>query len=174
MTYTSAAWHVHEDFFVEDDDDTRYRIASLVSSSSSSCASSKELEECAQPLRETNGRSALQEHAKSANSARYVHVPHRDKPPQVVAKRNARERRRVQAVNGAFVRLRKAVPFENNRGKRVSKVKTLQYAIDYIQKLQDLLRDYNNSQNMQYYYNYYPSPIEEDFPEFSDNFALGY
>ncbi|GJQ84708.1 hypothetical protein Trydic_g21115 [Trypoxylus dichotomus] len=70
---------------------------------------------------------------------RYVHVPHRDKPPQVVAKRNARERKRVQAVNSAFVRLRKAVPLENNRGKRVSKVKTLQNAIKYIQKLQELL-----------------------------------
>lgn len=43
------------------------------------------------------------------------HVPHREKPPQAVAKRNARERRRVQAVNSAFVRLRKVVPFENTR-----------------------------------------------------------
>ena len=32
---------------------------------------------------------------------------------QVVAKRNARERRRVHAVNMAFVRLRKAVPLDN-------------------------------------------------------------
>lgn len=55
-------------------------------------------------LREKNGK-------KNA----YKHVPHKDKPPQVVAKRNARERRRVQAVNGAFVRLRKAIPIQNVR-----------------------------------------------------------
>ena len=45
----------------------------------------------------------------------YKHVPHRDKPPQLVARRNARERRRVQAVNVAFSRLRTVVPIENNR-----------------------------------------------------------
>ncbi|KAF5284996.1 hypothetical protein FQR65_LT02308 [Abscondita terminalis] len=73
-------------------------------------------------------------------SAAYKHVPHKDKPPQVVAKRNARERRRVQAVNSAFVRLRKALPLENTRGKRVSKVKTLQNAIHYIQGLQQLIQ----------------------------------
>lgn len=57
------------------------------------------------PLREKNAKKMV----------KYIHVPHREKPPQVVAKRNARERRRVQAVNGAFLRLRKAVPIENNR-----------------------------------------------------------
>nr|CAD7440060.1 unnamed protein product [Timema bartmani] len=71
--------------------------------------------------------------------APYKHVPHRDKPPQFVARRNARERRRVQAVNTAFVRLRKVVPVDNNRGKRVSKVKTLRRAIEYIGQLQKLL-----------------------------------
>lgn len=73
------------------------------------------------------------------SSATYKHVPHRDKPPQLVARRNARERRRVQAVNSAFSRLRKVVPIGNNRGKRVSKVKTLHKAIEYISQLQDLL-----------------------------------
>ena len=43
----------------------------------------------------------------------YKHVPHREKPLQVVAKRNARERRRVQAVNQAFIQLRKAIPIES-------------------------------------------------------------
>lgn len=37
------------------------------------------------------------------------------KPAQLVARRNARERHRVEAVNGAFARLRKVVPIENNR-----------------------------------------------------------
>ena len=57
-----------------------------------------------------------------------------------MAKRNARERRRVQAVNQAFYRLRKCVPIEN-RNKRVSKVKTLQRAIDYIRKLERILAE---------------------------------
>ncbi|KAF4523517.1 hypothetical protein B566_EDAN004588 [Ephemera danica] len=76
-----------------------------------------------------------------SKKAPYRHVPHREKPPQLVARRNARERRRVQAVNAAFVRLRHAVPGDPaaSRGKRVSKVKTLQRAIDYICLLQELL-----------------------------------
>lgn len=55
-----------------------------------------------------------------------------------MAKRNARERRRVQAVNSAFARLRKCVPVEN-RNKRLSKVKTLHKAIEYISQLQEIL-----------------------------------
>ncbi|XP_046666987.1 uncharacterized protein LOC124358731 isoform X3 [Homalodisca vitripennis] len=39
----------------------------------------------------------------------------RAKPPQLVARRNARERRRVQAVNSAFARLRRVVPLEHSR-----------------------------------------------------------
>lgn len=54
----------------------------------------------------------------------YKHVPHREKPPHLVARRNARERRRVQAVNTAFSRLRKSVPTEN-RNKRLSKVSSI-------------------------------------------------
>lgn len=64
-----------------------------------------EIQEMSKPLREMN----------SKKNCAYKHVPHKDKPPQVVAKRNARERRRVQAVNGAFVKLRKAIPLENTR-----------------------------------------------------------
>ncbi|KAK6169963.1 hypothetical protein SNE40_018473 [Patella caerulea] len=72
----------------------------------------------------------------------YRHIPHSQKPPHLVAKRNARERRRVQAVNSAFSRLRKHVPYEP-RHKRLSKVKTLQFAIDYIHNLQDLISDHD-------------------------------
>ena len=43
----------------------------------------------------------------------YRHVPHSKKPPQVVAKRNARERKRVHAVNQAFLRLRRTLPMSN-------------------------------------------------------------
>lgn len=76
---------------------------------------------------------------KSGKSS-YKHVPHHQKPVHLVAKRNARERKRVQAVNLAFVRLRKCVPVEN-RNKRLSKVKTLHRAIEYIDGLQRLLQE---------------------------------
>ncbi|GFN93730.1 achaete-scute-like protein [Plakobranchus ocellatus] len=72
----------------------------------------------------------------------YKHVPHCLKPAHLVAKRNARERTRVQAVNSAFGKLRKHVPYEAKH-KRLSKVKTLRLAIDYIQHLQTILQDHD-------------------------------
>lgn len=50
---------------------------------------------------------------KRRKKSSYKHVPHAEKPAHLVEKRNARERKRVHAVNLAFVRLRKAMPFEN-------------------------------------------------------------
>lgn len=55
--------------------------------------------------------------------------------------RNARERNRVRAVNEAFARLRTVIPYTANRTKRVSKVKTLRKALEYITELQILLID---------------------------------
>ncbi|XP_044749531.1 achaete-scute complex protein T3-like [Coccinella septempunctata] len=79
---------------------------------------------------------------KFKQSERYFsHSLDGHKAPQLVAKRNLRERNRVQAVNGAFNRLRKAVPFQHARGKRISKVKTLQNAINYIRGLEQLLNN---------------------------------
>ena len=75
---------------------------------------------------------------KRSGKSSYKHVPHSEKPPHLVAKRNARERKRVQAVNNAFLRLRRHVPSENKH-KRLSKVKTLKLAIDYIRKLSDMI-----------------------------------
>ena len=60
----------------------------------------------------------------------YKHVPHREKPPQLVQRRNARERRRVQAVNNAFVRLRRYIPYENKH-KRLSKVNAEEMHCEY-------------------------------------------
>lgn len=79
---------------------------------------------------------------QSKSKPSYKHIPHSQKPPHLVAKRNARERRRVQAVNQAFYKLRKCVPIEN-RNKRVSKVKTLQRAIDYIRKMERILEEHD-------------------------------
>uniref|UniRef100_A0A1I8GJU2 BHLH domain-containing protein n=1 Tax=Macrostomum lignano TaxID=282301 RepID=A0A1I8GJU2_9PLAT len=63
-------------------------------------------------------------------------VTHKTK--HMMAKRNARERQRVKAVNLAFSRLRRHIPYEN-KGKRLSKMKTLRIAIDYIRLLQSVL-----------------------------------
>lgn len=71
-----------------------------------------------------------------------------------VERRNERERFRVQAVNCAFARLRKMVPAIAMRNKRVSKVKTLQKAIEYIQSLIYLLNFDASMQNDDMYISY--------------------
>jgi len=53
--------------------------------------------------------------SSKAKGSRSKETPAGQKPAQVVARRNARERRRVQAVNWAFARLRKVVPLEDNK-----------------------------------------------------------
>ncbi|KAF2355838.1 Myc-type basic helix-loop-helix (bHLH) domain [Trinorchestia longiramus] len=93
----------------------------------------------------TEKKSGISQTKKSRAS--YKHVPHHEKPVQVVERRNARERRRVQSVNSAFVRLRRALPSHvvTGRGKRVSKVKTLKAAMNYIWTMQQLLKQESHS-----------------------------
>ena len=91
---------------------------------------------------ENSGRRQRREKKCKKKSA-YKHVPHSEKPAHLVAKRNARERRRVEAVNTAFLTLRKAIPLDNKRGKRVSKVKILQRAIDYILNMKDAINQHD-------------------------------
>lgn len=62
-----------------------------------------------------NSKNGPLKSIKNNNNKSLRHVPHKNKPPQIVERRNARERRRVEAVNSAFIRLRKAVPIENTR-----------------------------------------------------------
>ncbi|EFO14622.1 helix-loop-helix DNA-binding domain-containing protein [Loa loa] len=66
-----------------------------------------------------------------------------ERPPFMVAKRNARERTRVHAVNQAFVALKFHLPAIRSNTKRVSKLKILRAAIDYIAALTDLLHSEN-------------------------------
>lgn len=54
--------------------------------------------------------SLTSQHPSLADKSVYKHVPHREKPQHLVARRNARERRRVHSVNVAFARLRRVVP----------------------------------------------------------------
>ena len=69
----------------------------------------------------------------------------KQKEPAVVARRNARERKRVKLVNDGFMRLRKHVPTDP-KNKKLSKVKTLRSAIDYIRQLQHVLAMANKHQ----------------------------
>ncbi|XP_063702043.1 protein atonal-like [Culicoides brevitarsis] len=62
----------------------------------------------------------------------------------IIEKRNARERKRVKAVNEAFAKLRQMIPSVANRNKRVSKVKTLQKALQYISQLRRTLENDEN------------------------------
>nr|CAI5831852.1 unnamed protein product [Callosobruchus analis] len=63
-----------------------------------------------QPLKEKNKK--LKEHNENASRSSCTYELSRDKQ---VEKRNARERRRVHAVNMAFVKLKKVVPIPNIR-----------------------------------------------------------
>ena len=95
-------------------------------------------EETTVTYRRSRDGHVIRRTVKRSGKSSYKHVPHSEKSPHLVAKRNARERRRVQAVNSAFLRLRKRIPTENKH-KRLSKVKTLKHAIDYIRKLSDMI-----------------------------------
>jgi len=60
--------------------------------------------------------------------------------PAKVARRNARERNRVKQVNCGFEMLRQHIPSAAKQ-KKMSKVDTLRHAVDYIQKMRQVLRE---------------------------------
>ncbi|XP_078286577.1 achaete-scute homolog 2-like [Rhinoraja longicauda] len=62
--------------------------------------------------------------------------------PETVSngRRNERERNRVKMVNLGFVNLQRHVP-PGGAGRRMSKVDTLRSAVDYIRRLEVLLRE---------------------------------
>ena len=66
---------------------------------------------------------------KHPGKCAYKHVPYSENASHIVAYRNARERRRVQADNNTFLWLRKHVAFENKH-RRLSNGNTLKAAID--------------------------------------------
>ena len=82
-----------------------------------------------------NGMTTSRGRKRTAQSR----LPAKLKEPAAVARRNARERRRVKMVNDGFLRLRRHVPTEP-KNKKLSKVKTLRLAIEYIDHLQQLLQ----------------------------------
>ena len=65
-----------------------------------------------------------------------------DHEVSAVTKRNERERNRVRLVNQGFTCLRQKIPFAHGR-KRLSKVETLRYAVDYIKHLQCVIQEHD-------------------------------
>ncbi|EFX90260.1 hypothetical protein DAPPUDRAFT_309896 [Daphnia pulex] len=103
-----------------------------------------------------------------SNYRHIPHIPHSVRPAFQVARRNARERRRVQSVNVAFSKLHQVVPtdfgesegntidktrgpaYEDVRARRSSKVAILRRAIDYIRLLEEVLLIQNQSAVISY------------------------
>ncbi|KAI9555391.1 hypothetical protein GHT06_017906 [Daphnia sinensis] len=108
-----------------------------------------------------------EQRSKSKSSFRHIpHIPHSVRPAFQVARRNARERRRVQSVNVAFSKLHQVVPAEfgehegnttdktkmceDARARRTSKVSILKRAIDYIKLLEEVLLIQNQAAVISY------------------------
>ncbi|CAF2731069.1 unnamed protein product [Rotaria sp. Silwood2] len=100
---------------------------------------------------------------KKSTTRRSKHIPHHLRPQYIVERRNRRERLRVQDVNQAFYMLQQLLPVDSNsttitthnndnnkeqlnmtqNSSRISKVRTLRKAVDYIEALQKMLNDNN-------------------------------
>ncbi len=132
----------------------------------------------------TNSSTTARGRKRTATSR----LPAKLKEPAAVARRNARERRRVKMVNDGFLRLRKHVPTDP-KNKKLSKVKNLRLAIDYIKHLQQLLVESSVKQNhsASTYTSIatipdeldpnpsswlHPENLVSNFTEFSSNFTL--
>ena len=79
---------------------------------------------------------------KKSSNRRSKHVPHHLRPAHLVEQRNTRERQRVHDVNQAFHILQTLLPFDENNpapSSRISKLRTLRTAVDYIEALQQIL-----------------------------------
>ena len=66
--------------------------------------------------------------------------------PVAVSRRNARERTRVKTVNDSYQHLKSHVPAAA-RTKRMSKVDIIKHSIEYIQKLQTMVRAAQDNRN---------------------------
>jgi achaete-scute complex protein len=87
---------------------------------------------------------------KKKSTRRSKHIPHHLRPQHIVERRNRRERLRVQDVNQAFYMLQQLLPPDSDvndtkeqNSSRISKVRTLRKAVDYIEALQKMLNENN-------------------------------
>ena len=101
---------------------------------------------CRSTLAEHQGGSVERE-KKSVRRSK--HIPHRLRPQHIVERRNTRERKRVQDVNDAFYMLQALLPIDihsesqdSPNSARLSKVRTLRKAVDYIIALQAMLDEH--------------------------------
>ncbi len=88
--------------------------------------------------------------SKTKPMRRSKYIPHHLRPQHIVEKRNTRERRRVQDVNQAFILLKELLPCDTHTDDkdqlnsiRISKVRTLRKAVEYIEALQNMLNGTN-------------------------------
>lgn len=106
------------------------------------------------PTYEMNYNSnSLSIDSKKKSKRQSKHIPHHLRPQHIVERRNQRERLRVQDVNQAFHILQQLLPLDStsiedsnmtqNNSSRISKVRTLRKAVDYIEALQNMLNENN-------------------------------
>lgn len=102
------------------------------------------------PSQELLISSSTDYHSKlTADEKSLPKIPYKkacERPPVSVARRNARERKRVHTVNQMFSILKTRLPSLHQKTKRVSKLKILKAAMDYIYDLQDILDGTNAPQ----------------------------
>merc|ERR1712018_204774 len=79
--------------------------------------------------------------------------------PQKVARRNARERNRVKQVNCGFEMLRAHIPSAAKQ-KKMSKVDTLRHAVEYIQSLNRMLNEKQQSNTNEYQLQHTQQPYQ--------------
>jgi hypothetical protein len=94
--------------------------------------------------------SSISIETKKKSTRRSKHIPHHLRPQHIVERRNRRERLRVQDVNQAFYMLQQLLPSDSNvndakeqNSSRISKLRTLRKAVDYIEALQNMLHENN-------------------------------
>ena len=89
---------------------------------------------------------------RKAAAAAKMGLPVQTRNPATMAKRNARERRRVQNINRTLDNLEKVLPEyymdKKDKNKKLSKLEVLRSTIDYIQTLQFVLNEDSKNNNM--------------------------
>ncbi len=127
----------------------RSMVTSAICSSGSTCSSRYPvLQACSADVLSCKRKIDFAKRAATTSvtvPAVHHHGVHKPQTPSVV-RRNERERNRVRLVNLGFTTLRQHVP-AGRENRKMSKVETLRSAAEYIQQLQNLLRETDNQNN---------------------------
>lgn len=99
----------------------------------------------------TEDNEILRVKRKISNAAK-MGLPVHTRNPATMAKRNARERRRVQNINHTLDSLERILPEhyldKKDKNKKLSKLEILRCTIDYIKSLQHILTEDNQNNNL--------------------------